>query len=300
MITYGFFNSVSGDRKYNAEQMTRYFDGLIGNGVFESVGNALQVVAGGGMTVNVKTGRAMIDCHWMQNDSLYSVEITPANGLQARYTAVIVRLDNSARLIEITTKDGTPGAPPVAPSIADNELCIALVYVGPGVTSITQANITDTRPDSNICGWVTGLIEQLDTSTLFAQWNDAYYTYYQNMTAGFDEWMRTLTSQLNINTYVRKYEKVVTLAGSSTEIELDMSGYVYEESDIIAVYINGLRGISGIDYTVDTDTGAITPTPTKTGTKIHIVVLKSIIGYYVVGTSAGDAIADSVGSAIML
>ena len=27
-ITYGFFNSVDGDRKYNAEQMSTYFDGL--------------------------------------------------------------------------------------------------------------------------------------------------------------------------------------------------------------------------------------------------------------------------------
>lgn len=28
-VTYGFFNSVNGDRKYNADQMSSYFEGLV-------------------------------------------------------------------------------------------------------------------------------------------------------------------------------------------------------------------------------------------------------------------------------
>ena len=45
-ITSGFFNSVNGDRTYNADQMSTYFKGLIGSGVYENVGGALQVLAG--------------------------------------------------------------------------------------------------------------------------------------------------------------------------------------------------------------------------------------------------------------
>lgn len=43
-ITSGFFNSRGGDRKYNAEQMSRYFDKLITSGVFPNPSTQLQVV----------------------------------------------------------------------------------------------------------------------------------------------------------------------------------------------------------------------------------------------------------------
>lgn len=38
-VTYGFFNSVNGDRKYNADQMSSYFDGLVTDGVYEKIGD---------------------------------------------------------------------------------------------------------------------------------------------------------------------------------------------------------------------------------------------------------------------
>lgn len=300
MITYGFFNSVSGDRKYNADQMSEYFSGLIANGVYEAVGDKLQVVAGTGMTVNVKSGRAMIDCKWMENNALYPVEITAANGLNPRWTAVIVSLDADDRLMEITTKDGTPASTPVKPSISANELCLAMVYVAAGATSISQSAITDTRADTDVCGWVTGLIDQVDTSDLWAQWQAAYAEYFREMANGFEQWFADLTSTLNVNTYVASYRKQATLAGSSTEIELDMTGYIYDPSDIIMVYVNGLLGVPGTDYSVDSDTGAVTPTATKSGTIIDIVVLKSKIGFFIAATSLGDALSISNGDAIML
>ena len=68
-ITYGFFNSMGGDRTYNADQMSEYFSGLISDGVFENVGDALQVIPGDGMTAKVKTGRAIIKCKWLENDA---------------------------------------------------------------------------------------------------------------------------------------------------------------------------------------------------------------------------------------
>ena len=51
-VTCGFYNSLNGDRKYNAIQMGRIFDGLIGDGVFATVGNAFVVKAANGNTVN--------------------------------------------------------------------------------------------------------------------------------------------------------------------------------------------------------------------------------------------------------
>ena len=57
-FTYGFFNSLNGDRKYTAEQLSSIFDGLITDGVFDSIGDILATVPGSGMQVIVKSGKA--------------------------------------------------------------------------------------------------------------------------------------------------------------------------------------------------------------------------------------------------
>lgn len=284
-VTYGFFNSISGDRVYNADQMSQYFDGLITNGVYESVGGALQVLAGTGLAVNVQTGRAVINCKWISNDAVLTLPITQAHSVLNRYTAVILRLDVVNRLVEITTKDGTPASTPTKPAMETSstivELCLAYVYVAAGATSISQADITDMRP-SSLCGWVTGLIQQVDTSQLFLQWQTAYQEYYDEMTAQFDAWFATLTQQLNVNTYVDKYEKRTVLqSGASNIIPMDMTGYTYDSDDIISVFINGLLGASGIDYTLDTSgsTPTIQPNATAAGTEVQIIVYKSRIGF---------------------
>ena len=38
-VTYGFYDSTGGDRKYNAEQMGSIFDGIISDGFYSNIGN---------------------------------------------------------------------------------------------------------------------------------------------------------------------------------------------------------------------------------------------------------------------
>lgn len=279
-ITSGYFNSNNGDRTYNAEEMSRYFEGLVSNGVYESVGDAMLVVADSGMDVEVLTGRAVIDCRWINNSSAYSVTISAADASLPRYTAVVLRLDETARAITIETKDGTPASTPTKPTMTNSstikEICLAQIYVAARATSISQSNIEDTRPSSS-CGWVTGLIKQVDTSQLFLQWQTAYEEQYQ----AFQQWFADLTEELRVDTYVERYNKQVTLAGSSTTISLDMTGYSYSSDDIIEVYINGLMADASSDYTLNTSgsTPTVTPVATKSGTVVDINVTKSIIGY---------------------
>lgn len=283
-VTYGFFNSVNGDRAYNADQMSQYFKGLVSDGVYESVGGALQVLAGSGMNVNVQTGRMIIDSKWLDVDAVLTLPITAAHVTLNRWTAVVARLDRTNRLMTITTKDGTPASNPVKPTLTSDgvttELCLAMVYVAANVTSITQANITDMRPSSS-CGWVTGLVEQVDTSQLFLQWQNAYQSYYNNMTAQFDAWFDTLTQKLNVNTYIERYYKRVVLDGNTTTIPLDMSGYTYGSADILFVHVNGLLASEGVDYLIETNKNPVIlhpPTSVK-GSVVEITVLKSKIGF---------------------
>lgn len=279
-VTYGFFNSINQDRVYNADQMSLYFEGLVSDGVYESVGGALQVTAGGGMTVNVQTGRAIIKSKWVKNDAVYSLTLNPAHVTLNRYSAVVIRLNYSTRTISIAIKDGTPASSPTKPNMRNDstivDLCLAYIYVGAGVTSISQSNITDMRA-SNLCGWVTGLIEQVDTSQLFLQWQTAYEEFYQS----FQSWFDTLTKQLQVNTYIHQYSKRFVIgSGSSNIIPLDMTGYTYEESDIINVYINGLYASESYDWLLDTSKNPpeLHPNASQSGTVIEIVVLKSKIG----------------------
>lgn len=285
-ITYGYFNSLNGDRTYSADQMSEYFKGLVSDGVYESVGGALQVLASqdpslSGMAVAVQTGRALIDCRWLENDAVYSVVLRPSQSLD-RYTAVIVRLDYTNRLMTITTKDGTPAPSPTMPEMTNTEsikeICLAQIHVPAGTPTISQSNITDMRASSQ-CGWVTGLIEQVDTSQLFLQWQTAYEEFYQN----FQDWFDTLTSELTVGAYVTRFNKVVTGgADVSATIQLDMDNYTYEASDIVDVYINGLRGIESTDYTLDVSANppeiSVNATMTDTNNAVEIVVTKSKLG----------------------
>lgn len=303
-ITYGFFNSLNGDRTYDADQMSEYFNGLVSNGVYESVGGALQVkaIADGGMNVQVLTGRGIINCKWINNSSALNLAITAAHGVLNRWTAVVMRLDVVNRLMTITTKDGTAASTPTKPTMDNTastvELCLAYIYVAAGATSISQANITDMRGTSS-CGWVTGLIEQVDTSQLFLQYQTAFENYYTEMTTAFDDWFSTLTSQLNVNTYIQEYNKSVTIGtGVTNVVSLDMTGYTYSADDIIFVYVNGLY-----DKTYTLNTSGTTPTITTvadaTGTVIDIKILKSKIGFSTLVGSDGATITGDDGATII-
>ena len=109
----------------------------------------------------------------------------------------------------------------------------------------------------------------------------------------FNEWFAALTQQLSVNTYIQRYQKVVTLStGTSTPIELDMTGYSYSDGDVIDVFINGLIGIEGGDYSLTIANGVVTVTPMalKVGTVIVINATKSKIGSIVLETNNGAAL----------
>ena len=191
--TSGFFNSVEGDREYNAEQISKAFQGLISNGVFQSVGNRLAVKPNGGMNIVIDTGRGWFADRWVYNDSEYPLTLESSDVLYNRYAAVVVKVDLSdeSRTAEPYIKYGEKGTAPAKPTMESTELvqefCLAYIYMKSGVTEITAADIEDTRFDTNLCGWVTGLITQLDTTTLYRQWESVFYNWFNSLTDYLDE-----------------------------------------------------------------------------------------------------------------
>lgn len=175
------------DRVYSAESFAEYFASFIANGVFPDPATNLQVVANvpGDMTVRVKSGLGWINGYYCNNDGDYQLTLSPANGTLPRIDAVVLRWSRSNRSISLEVKTGVAASSPSAPSLersADNyELMLASIHVVAGATSIAQANITDKRPDSTVCGWVKGVVDQIDTTDLFAQYDDAFQTWFDNL-----------------------------------------------------------------------------------------------------------------------
>lgn len=193
--TSGFFNSVNGDRLYNADQMSRIFEGLITDGVYESVGDKMAVQPNGGMTIKIATGRGWFGRHWVNNDSELTLTVAQSDVTLNRYVAVCIKVDDTDAVrdavpyLKYSDFATTPVKPTMTRTEQVKEYCLAYVYLRAGATAITASDIEDTRADESVCGWVTGLIEQLNSATLWTQWE-----------ALFNEWFSGLQDLLNEST----------------------------------------------------------------------------------------------------
>ncbi len=170
----GFFNSSNGDRKYKADFFAEYFSSFISNGIFPNPSNNLQVIANGDMTVTIKAGKAWINGYYYNNDSDLVLSIDVADGVLYRVDTVVLRYDTVNREIKAAVKKGLFASSPVALALQRDadayELGIADIAINAGAVSISQANITDLRLNNELCGIVHGTVEQVDTTTLFNQY----------------------------------------------------------------------------------------------------------------------------------
>lgn len=295
-ITSGFFNSVSGDRRYNAEQLGNYFEGLVGNGVFQNVGNKLVVRANGNLNISVGTGRAMINCHWLKNDSVLTLTLDAGDVQYTRIDAVVVKLNqhDDTRAISIEIKKGTPSVNPIRPELtrADGiyEICLATISVAANATTIVQTNITDQRGNSELCGYVTGLIDQVDTSDLFLQYQTALEEYYRQSisqlnaiisqrAAEFDAWFETLTDELRVDTKFVKYENTVQIEEDTYGIDIGIPAFA--EGDILIVHVNGILLVEEAEFVIADygENGHIqTHDKIEAGNEVTFIVIKNAIG----------------------
>lgn len=170
MLYYGFFDAINSDRRYDSKNFSDYFDGIISDGIYASVGKAFNVSADGtGLFVNVGTGRAKILNRYVLNTSILQLDISAPDSSNYRYDAIIVRvsLDDRTGSIEVLT--GTPSTDPQKPTPSDTETkkayVLAYVKVPPQATAIAQENIENNRGAAN-CPWVAGLV---DTSNIINQ-----------------------------------------------------------------------------------------------------------------------------------
>ena len=292
-----FYNAMLNENEqydilYNDEDFSRYLKQIVGNGVFPTPSTQFQVEANTGMSVTVHAGNAWLEGHKIENDEDISITIDSASQVMNRKDRIVLYSDSvNLRAAGVKILKGTAAINPVAPDIntgiqeGEYRLGLAVIDILAGATEITAANITDTRGDSDVCGFVAGLIQQVDTSTLYQQWVAAFNSMYnqlaewqEDIKAQFDTWYYNLTSNLTVGAYIRTFHKVVR-GPADRAIVLDMTGYTYELNDVIIANLNGLTLTNGDDYVLTVNNGVATITldadDIKTNNLFEITVLKT-------------------------
>ena len=204
-----FFNSVKGDRKYSAEDWADYFGAIIGNGVFPQPSDGLLVEKYSGMRVRVLPGKAWVNGYFYTATTMAPLTLSAADGSQDRIDRVVLRWDRVNREIKLAVKAGTPASTPMGADLQRDadiyELCLAEVYVTAGVTKIDQASITDKRLDSDLCGLVACLVEQLDTTAFnaqleawMAQYKEETGTRLELMASDMENWFQSQQARLSM------------------------------------------------------------------------------------------------------
>lgn len=201
-VSFGFYDSLNGDRKYTAAQFSFLFNSLIKDGVFMHVGEHLNVKEGTGMQVNVRSGFAWFNSSWTRNDTDYPLSILASDLLQTRIDAVVIEVNEavSSRTNSIKVITGTASSSPQKPALTNtaeiHQYPLAYVTVGVGVTSITQANI-ENCVGSDPCPFVTGILDTIDISTIVSQWETQFNEWMDNRQDGFDTWFENVQDTLS-------------------------------------------------------------------------------------------------------
>lgn len=200
-MRYGLFNSINGDRKYKSEEFSEYFATFIGNGIFVKPSDCLQIIAtGDSMNIIVRPGKAWINGRYLINDENYVYELSKGDVILNRIDRIVVRCDYIERKMSVAVKKGALSSNPVAPALKRDadayELALADIYIGKGALTLSQAAITDTRLNSNLCGLMHGVVNQVDTTTIFNQYQDWFNNYSITKDAEFLQWQNNVTDAL--------------------------------------------------------------------------------------------------------
>lgn len=179
MLNYSFFNAIldpegNPDRAFDANDFSKYFGTLIKNGIFPNPSSNFQIQGDqNNMSVKAEPGLAWIEGHLAYDDSVFILNIDPADSTLDRIDRVVLRLDTLERCIKWVVKKGELSGRPVAKTLQRDadayEIALADITINHGATKVTQTMITDLRMNTELCGWVTGSVTQIDTTTLFNQ-----------------------------------------------------------------------------------------------------------------------------------
>lgn len=198
-----FFESVNGDRRYKVVELVAYLRPFFSDGVFPNPSTGLQVMetAEKDMFVTVKVGDAWINGRMYRNLDDKRIRLDPSDSATTRIDRIVVGCNYKDRVITSYVKKGTPASSASAPELTRNdtlyEISLAEITIAPGAVGITQSAIKDTRLDQSKCGIVTGLVDTVDTQTLYNQLETWRQEFMQEKDTQMASWIATFQQNMN-------------------------------------------------------------------------------------------------------
>ena len=256
-VTSGFFNSLSGDRKYDAIQISSMFDGLITDGIYNGFLESFMVTASSpaSMVVTVGEGRCWFNHTWTLNDAPLPLTLDVGDVVLNRIDTVVIDVDSTdtVRACTIKVVKGTPSSQAQAPTLENTEthhqypLCDISVVAG--ATTVTQSNITNRRGTSD-CPFVATLMKSVNVDDLLIQWESQWDDWMTDRANSMDSW--TAEQQEAFTTWFQTVQDT---------LDEDTAGNLY----------NLITNNTGINATATHAEGVVAIT--ATGNPVNIVFL---------------------------
>lgn len=186
-FSYGFYNSLNGDRKYNAEQFSVLISCLIIDGVLDNWGDMLMARPGtGGLSIVLGSGRAWFNDTWNENDADIPFDLDPADPLLSRIDTLVLEVDRTIdkRVNRVFIAKGTPATNAVPTTLLNGpdvfQHALAYITVEPNTQEITADKI-QILVGTETCPFITGILEQASIEQLFAGWEYQFDTWFEEL-----------------------------------------------------------------------------------------------------------------------
>lgn len=197
-FTFGFYNALNHDRRYNAIQVSSIFDGIIKDGIFMSIGGHMNVKAtGNGFNIVVESGRAWFNHTWSLLDADYPMVVPPSDVLEDRIDVVVLEVNENVDVRQNFIKiiSGTPAEKPTKPALTNNldihQYALAYITVPANSVTLTQSNVENAIGLSST-PFVTGILETINIDDLIAQWKSQWSDWTEEVDLNWNEWFDTV------------------------------------------------------------------------------------------------------------
>lgn len=245
MFSFGFYNSFDMDRKYNAVQISKIFDGIIRDGVYATIGECMMVKSSPDANkVIVGPGRAWFDHTWNENDSNMIMVANPSEITYKRIDAVVLDIRSEpvkdSRINKIMWVKGMPGNTPVKPTMIQEtyhkQYPLAFVTRHPNVSVISQSDI-ENAVGTNACPFVTGILQTVSIENLLIQWRSQWDNLLKEYTAKSANWEEEAKKQ--INSIVNEFKKMADDADE--ELKAQINNYLKSAEKEFNAWFNNLK-----------------------------------------------------------
>lgn len=199
MLRSGFFNSKNHDRLYYNADISRLFNSLIIDGVFQNIGSKFIAKPGTGMEVIIPSGMAYFNSTWLFNDTDYVVAIdaAPIASGYSRIDGIFLKMgpeddtssnrENTIYYMAGSATSQNPQRPVPTAEYGEIYAPICYVTVSYGISEITASVITN-QVGTSATPFVSGILTTIDAGELLTQWEAQFNEWITAKEAAYNAW----------------------------------------------------------------------------------------------------------------